>query len=158
MEAGQQIQGGRVKRIEQYIDEDLFLATYGDGVANIDIPNLIEFHKSHGKIATLTRVLPPSKFGNPVMEGDLVIKFIEKQKQAEGQINGGFYVFNKKVFDYLKPDESCILEREPLERLAQDGQLMAYSHEKYWQCMDTLADMIHLNQMWDQNNAPWKLW
>lgn len=150
--------GTRVKRIEKYIDDDLFMVTYGDGVAKIDIDELIRFHKSHGKIATLTRVKPPSKFGNPVVKNNQVIEFIEKEGQAETYINGGFYVFDRKIFDCLNDDDGCVLERDPLENLARDGQLMAYTLTDFWQCMDTLADMEYLNQLWDSYKAPWKIW
>jgi glucose-1-phosphate cytidylyltransferase len=147
--------GGRLHRLEEHMkDEDIFMLTYGDGLADIDIKKLVAFHKAHGKIATLTSVRPPSRFGEIVMDGDQITEFKEKPRSTEGWINGGFFVFNKEVFKYLKGDQT-ILEREPLEKLAKDGELMAYKHEGFWQCMDTLRDKTSLDKMWDSGQAKW---
>lgn len=147
--------GGRVKRIERFIDTDIFMVTYGDGLANLDIGALVEFHRRHNKMATLTATRPPSRYG--ILEltaGDQVEQFLEKV-QTEW-INGGFLVFNRRVFDYLDPD--CVLEREPMEQLAANGQLMAFRHEGFWIGMDTYREYEMLNQMWDSEKAPWKVW
>ncbi len=150
--------GARVKRIERYINTGYFLLTYGDGVANIDIEKKVGFHISHKKLATVTGVRPPSRFGELVTEGNQVIEFSEKPQVGAGLINGGFFVFKKEVFRYLSDDDNCTLEKEPLERLAKDGELMVYKHDGFWQCMDTLRDMNLLNEYWDSGNAPWKVW
>lgn len=149
--------GARVKRIEKYIDGDLFMLTYGDGVADIDIKKLLEFHKSHGKIGTVTGVHPSSRFGELVVKSDIVKEFSEKPQINEGFINGGFFVFNKKFFGYLKDEDDCTLEREPLEKLASDSELMIYKHKGFWQCMDTYRDMTSLNKIW-RTQSPWKVW
>ena len=149
--------GARLKRIEKYILEDKFLMTYGDGVANLDVGKLLEFHRGHGKIATVTGVRTPSRYGElSVLEGR-VKRFSEKPLAEEGFISGGFFVFQRRLFDYLSDDDSCVLEREPLESLAQEGQLMGYLHPGYWHCMDTYRDFIILNDLWRQG-APWKIW
>ncbi|MEW6001033.1 MAG: glucose-1-phosphate cytidylyltransferase [Nitrospirota bacterium] len=150
--------GARIKRIEKYIDTSDFLLTYGDGVANINIKKLLQFHLSHGKLATITGVKPPSRFGELITKGGRVIEFSEKPQVGSGIINGGFFVFNKGVFTYLSEDDQCILEREPLERLAKEGQLIVYQHGGFWQCMDTLRDMNLLNEYWESGRAPWKIW
>jgi glucose-1-phosphate cytidylyltransferase len=150
--------GARIKLIEKYIDTKYFLLTYGDGVAAIDIKKLVEFHLSHGRIATITGVRPLSRFGEFIMEGNRVVEFEEKPQVRKGMINGGFFVFNQEVFSYLKEDKQCTLEREPLERLAKDGQLMVYHHTDFWQCMDTLRDVNLLNEYWESGNPPWKVW
>lgn len=150
--------GARVKRIEKYIDSDLFMLTYGDGVADINIDQLIKFHKFHGRIATITGVYPPSRFGELITKGDLAIEFSEKPQTHQGLINGGFFVFNRKVFDYLSTDDNCSLERKPLENLARDGQLMVFAHQGYWHCMDTFRDMQALNEEWRKPNPAWKVW
>lgn len=150
--------GARVKRIEKYIDTNVFLLTYGDGVANIDIAKTVTFHISHKKLATVTGVKPPSRFGELVADGNQVVEFSEKPQVGAGLINGGFFVFNKDMFSYLSEDDHCTLEKEPLERLAKDGELMVYKHDGFWQCMDTLRDMNLLNEYWDSGNMPWKVW
>lgn len=150
--------GARVKRIEKYIDTNYFLLTYGDGVANVEIKKLVEFHLSHGKIATVTGVRPPSRFGELLTEGNRVVEFGEKPQVGSSVINGGFFVFDRRVFSYLREDDECTLEKEPLERLANDGQLMVYLHTDFWQCMDTRRDMDLLNEYWERGNAPWKVW
>lgn len=148
--------GGRLHRLRDKIGKDRFMLTYGDGVSNIDISKLLEFHKSHGKIATVTAVRPTARFGGISFEGDQVCNFKEKPQAGEGWINGGFFVFEPAVFDYLAGDDT-VLEAEPLENLAKQGKLMAYRHEGFWQCMDTIRDRTHLENLW-QTNPPWKVW
>jgi len=150
--------GSRIKQIEPYVKGDLFLLTYGDGVANVNMKDLIKFHRSHGKIATVSGVMPPSRFGELIVKGDRVIEFGEKPQTHEGVINGGYFVLDRRVFDYLSTDDDCIFERKPLEKLAQQGQLMMYPHKGFWQCMDTLRDMQLLNELWERGEAPWKVW
>lgn len=151
--------GSRVKQIERYCDDDLFMLTYGDGVCNVNIKDLIAYHRSHGKIGTVTGVLPPSRFGELLIEGNQVKSFTEKpQIHAGGLINGGYFVFNKKFFEYLKADDQCILERAPLEKLSLDNQLCVYDHRGFWQCMDTYRDFEYLNSLWRENQAAWKVW
>jgi glucose-1-phosphate cytidylyltransferase len=133
------------------------MKTYGDGVSSVDIRRLVEFHRAHGKLATLTAVRPPARFGRLEFQGDAVARFDEKPQIGEGWINGGFFVLEPGVFDYLAGDET-VWEREPLERLAADGQLMAYRSEDFWQCMDTLRDKRTLNQLWADGSAPWAVW
>jgi glucose-1-phosphate cytidylyltransferase len=150
--------GGRVKRIEPYVkDEELFCLTYGDGVADIDIKSLLSFHKAHGKQATLTATYPPGRFGALDIDNGRVKQFQEKPKGDGAVINGGFFVLSPKVLDRIKGD-STIWEQEPLKGLAEEGELMAYRHEGFWQPMDTLRDKVKLEELWDSNNAPWKLW
>lgn len=150
--------GARVKRIENHIDGDLFMLTYGDGVANINIKELVEYHKSHGKIGTMTGVHPSSRFGELVINDNKIEVFNEKPQVKEGLINGGFFVFNKTFFKYLKEDDNCYLEKEPLETLAADGELMVYPHEGFWQCVDTYRELELLNNLWKSRNPPWKVW
>lgn len=150
--------GARIKRIERYIEADRFLLTYGDGVANIDLEKLVDFHLSHGKLATVTGVRPPSRFGELITEEERVIEFGEKPQVGSSMINGGFFVFNRGVFSYISEDDQCTLEGNPLERLAKDGELMVYQHAGFWQCMDTLRDMNLLNEYWKSGDAPWKTW
>jgi glucose-1-phosphate cytidylyltransferase len=156
MDTGQKTQtGGRVKRLERYLREETFMATYGDGVCDVNLENVLAFHKAHGKIATITAVRPPSRFGGLVFEGDLVREFSEKPQIGEGWINGGFMVLEPAVFEYLEGDAS-VLEVDGLERLAQAGQLAAYRHEGFWQCMDTLREKKILENLWQSGKAPWK--
>jgi len=150
--------GARVKKIEKYVDGDLFMLTYGDGVANIDIKKLVKYHKSHGKIGTMTGVHPSSRFGELKIKNNKITVFNEKPQVKEGLINGGFFVFNKKFFKYLKEDDSCFLEKEPLETLATDGELIVYQHEGFWQCVDTYRELEILNNMWKSSIRPWKVW
>jgi len=150
--------GARLKKIEPYIDADNFMMTYGDGIARIDLNRLLEFHLSHKKVATITGVRPSSRFGELVTAGNRVTEFSEKPQIREGYINGGFFVFNRKVFRYLSEDENCIFEREPLERLASDGELMVFSLNDYWHCVDTLRDLEVLEQEWQGGSPPWKVW
>ena len=146
--------GGRLLRLKKYVENDTFMLTYGDGVSNVDIRKLVEFHKKHGKIATVTSVRPPARFGGMLIQGDKVMNFKEKPQSGEGWINGGYFVFEPEIFNYLK-DDSTILEQSPLENLVKDGQLMAYQHYDYWQCMDTVRDRDSLRNLFDNNNAPW---
>jgi glucose-1-phosphate cytidylyltransferase len=150
--------GSRIRRIRSYIDSEQFMLTYGDGVADINLTELLKFHKSHGKLATVTAVHPIARFGELMIEGNRVVQFAEKSQVPEGFINGGFFVFNKGVFDYLSDDDGCVLEREPLERLACEGELMTYHHTGFWHCMDTYRDSLVLNQLWGSANPPWKMW
>jgi glucose-1-phosphate cytidylyltransferase len=150
--------GGRVKRIERYIDGDTFMVTYGDGLADIDIGRLLAFHRHHGKLATVTTMRPVSRFG--LLEVDrhgLVKKFAEKPAE-DGWASAGFFVFERKVFDYLKDEDACVLEREPMERLVADGQLAAYRHDGFFFAMDTYREYEALNRLWDSGQAPWKVW
>jgi glucose-1-phosphate cytidylyltransferase len=149
--------GGRIKRLESWLSDGTFMVTYGDGVSDVNLHELLKFHRSHGRIATVTAVRPPARFGGLVFDGDLVAAFTEKPQIGEGWINGGFLVFEPKLFDYLKGDTSS-LEADALERLAADGQLAAYRHERFWQCMDTLRDKRLLESLWHERRAPWKLW
>jgi glucose-1-phosphate cytidylyltransferase len=149
--------GGRVKRVEKYIDRDVFIVTYGDGVADVDIGALVDFHQAHGRLATVTTVRPISRFGILNLNDDgKVLKFAEKP-HLDGWASVGFFVFNRQVFDYLTGD-SCILEREPLERLSQEGQLMAYRHRGFFFAMDTYREYKILNELWTSGAAPWKVW
>ncbi len=154
----QTLKGARLKKIEPYIDGDVFLATYGDGLANIDISGLVAFHEQHGKMATLTGVHPPSLFGELEIKGNQVRVFSEKPQTTTGLINGGFFVFNRNIFDRLTLDEDCDLEKGLLDRLATEGELMVYRHDGDWDCMDTYRDMQYLNRLWQENRAFWKLW
>jgi glucose-1-phosphate cytidylyltransferase len=149
--------GGRVKRVATFLDVDTFMLTYGDGVANVDIQRLLAYHRAHGRLATVTAVRPPARFGGIRLDGDLVADFVEKPRIGEGWINGGFFVLERGVIDYIDGDDTAF-EREPLERLAADGQLIAYRHEGFWQCMDTLRDLRKLEELWASGNAPWKVW
>jgi glucose-1-phosphate cytidylyltransferase len=149
--------GGRIKRIANYITDDLFMVTYGDGLIDVDIRKVIAFHKSHGALATVTAVKPLSRFGLLSFgEKDRVTKFAEKP-QTDGWINAGYFVFNRRIFDYLDGDD-CILEREPLEKLTAEKQLFAYRHDGFFFAMDTYREYQQLNAMWDANQAPWKVW
>ena len=146
--------GGRVKRIADFIGPERFLLTYGDGVSNIDINRLMEFHERHGKLATMTTVRPPARYGAVSIEGDLVVHFQEKPQLGEGWISGGFFVFEPEVADYIQGDDD-ILERGPLVRLAAAGQLAAYQHDGFWQCMDTVRELKTLQALWDSGSPPW---
>lgn len=149
------LKGVRLKRIEKYIDSDTFMVTYGDGVANINLRDLLAFHNNHGKIATLTGVMPPSRFGTLSIDKNKVIKFIEKPQTIEGVINGGFFVFDKRILDYLTGDDSCDLEIGTLDKLAEEGELMVYKHLWDWMCMDTIRDLEYLNKLWASGKAFW---
>jgi glucose-1-phosphate cytidylyltransferase len=148
--------GGRVRRLQNLLDNQTFLVTYGDGLADIDLKALLKFHRSHGKIATVTAVSPIARFGSLELNGDCVARFAEKPQTGEGWINGGFFVFEPKVLEYIAGDQTT-LEGEPLERLAADGQLMAYRHTGFWHPMDTLRDKQLLESLWASGKAPWKI-
>jgi glucose-1-phosphate cytidylyltransferase len=149
--------GGRLKRVEKYIDSDTFMLTYGDGLANIDMRKLLDFHRNHGKLATVTAVLPPSRYGIlQIGTAGQVDRFLEKPR-TESFASAGFFVFQREVFDYLG-DDNCTLEHEPLERLAADGQLVAYQHNGFFYAMDTYREYQFLNDLWANNQAPWKVW
>ena len=152
------LKGGRIKRVEKYLDPEINMLTYGDGVADIDIRKLVEFHKSHGKIFTITGVHAPSRFGELIEKDGKVFSFAEKPQTSVGLINGGFMVFNNTFLDYLQPDEDCDLERGAIEELSSKGQVMIYKHEGNWECMDHERDVKHLNNLWNKNNAFWKVW
>lgn len=159
VDTGEEAQTGtRIKRIQKYINSDLFMVTYGDGVGNINIKRLVSFHNAHNKIGTITGVHPSSRFGELVIEKNKVKKFQEKPQISEGLINGGFFVFKTDFLSYLKDDDSCYLEREPLENLASEGELMVYTHKGYWQCVDTYRELVLLNNLWGSANPPWKVW
>ena len=149
--------GARVKRIERFIDGDTFMLTYGDGVTDLDINKLLQYHKSHGKIGTVTGVHPPSRYGELAIHKDQVLSFNEKQENQNNSISGGYFVFDRKIFRYLKNDDTCVLEREPLEKLASDGNLKVFHHKGFWQCMDTSRDYNYLKQLWETGQAPWKI-
>lgn len=149
--------GGRVSRLRRWLEGRTFMLTYGDGVSDVDLADLLLFHRSHGRMATATAVRPPARFGGLVFNGDLVAEFTEKPQIGEGWINGGFFVFEPGIFSYLDGDESS-LEMHGLERLAAAGGLAAYRHERFWQCMDTLRDVRLLESLWNQGKAPWKVW
>lgn len=149
--------GGRMKRIQKYIGNEMFMLTYGDGVANININELVEFHKKHGRYATVTAVQPSGRFGAMGISENVVDSFIEKPAGDGSWVNGGFFVLEPQVFDYIKGDET-IWERKPLEELAKEGQLAAYKHFGFWKPMDTLRDKRELEQLWQGQKAPWKIW
>jgi glucose-1-phosphate cytidylyltransferase len=149
--------GGRIKRLEPWLRDGTFMVTYGDGVSDVDLRDLLRFHRSHGRLATVTAVRPPARFGGIIFNGDLVAKFTEKPQIGEGWINGGFMVLEPGVFAYLEGDNTS-LEADVLERLAADGQLAAYRHEGFWQCMDTLRDVRLLESLWRSGKPPWKVW
>lgn len=147
--------GGRLLNLRKHIGNSRFMVTYGDGLSNVDIGALLDFHEAHGRIATVTAVRPPARFGSLALEGDLVREFAEKPQAGEGWINGGFFVFEPALFDYLEGPHT-LLEREPLEGLAEEGQLMAFKHDGFWQPMDTLRDKRLLESLWASGEAPWK--
>jgi len=149
--------GGRLRRLKRWVGDQTFMLTYGDGLADINLQELVAFHRRHGKIATVTAVPPAPRFGSLELAGDQVCRFSEKPQHAEGWINGGFFVFEPGVLDYIEGDATS-LERAPLERLAADGQLMAYRHTGFWHAMDTLRDKTYLDGLWRDGNAPWKTW
>ena len=149
--------GGRIKRLQPYLNDETFLLTWGDGISDVDIGELIKFHRAHGKLATLTAVHPPARFGHLELDGDQIVEFSEKPQTREGWINGAFFVLEPGIFDYIDGDTTQ-WEHSPLERLAADGELMAYKHTGFWQCMDTLRDKVLLENLWSEGNAPWKTW
>lgn len=152
------LKGARIKRIERYIRGDIFMLTYGDGLADIDITSLIRFHRSHSKLATVTGINPASRFGELKIDGDTVKAFYEKPEDSPQVVNGGFFVLNRCIFDYLRDQDDCDFEIGPMERIARDGQLKVYKHGGFWASMDTLRDMEYLNNLWNNNVAPWKVW
>jgi glucose-1-phosphate cytidylyltransferase len=152
------LKGARLKRVEKYIDSDEFMVTYGDGVADINLNELLEFHRRHGKTATVTGINPASRFGELKIQGDRVERLREKPRGGAQLVNGGFFVFNRAIFDYLSPDDNCDLEIGPLEELARKGELYLYRHTGFWACMDTMRDMEYLNNLWDKGQAAWKVW
>jgi glucose-1-phosphate cytidylyltransferase len=149
--------GGRLKRVARYVQDSTFMLTYGDGLADVDIPRVLEFHRQHGRLATITSVRPVSRFGVlQTDDGGSVLEFAEKPN-TEGWINAGFMVLEPGALEYLGGDD-CALEQAPLERLAKDGQLMTYRHDGFFFAMDTYREYLHLNQLWDQGRAPWRVW
>lgn len=158
MDTGQETStGGRVKKLEQWLKDSTFMLTYGDGVCDINLKDLLKFHHSHGRIATVTAVRPGARFGGLIFDGDLVADFTEKSQVGEGWINGGFLVFEPAIFNYLGGDHSS-LEADAMEQLAADRQLAAYRHDHFWQCMDTLRDKRLLESLWQEGRAPWRVW
>ena len=151
------LKGARIKRIENYLD-DVNMLTYGDGVADINIEELMKFHKSHNKIVTITGVHPPARFGEIVEENGNLISFDEKPQTSVGLINGGFMVFNKELLNYITADEKCDLEHGPFDKLVEKGEIMVYKHPDNWECVDTERDLVHLNKLWKENKAFWKIW
>ena len=149
--------GGRIKKIEKYVKEDTFLLTYGDAVCDVNISDLLKFHRAHGKIGTVTGIHLHSRFGELHIDSHCVKRFSEKPESKE-YVNGGFFVFNRKFFSYLTESDECTLENEPLNQLTQEGELMVYPHEGFWQCCDTYREMELLNQMWASSCPPWKVW
>jgi glucose-1-phosphate cytidylyltransferase len=149
--------GGRIKKVQKYMDGDAFMVTYGDGVSDIDLEALVEFHRRHGRLATSTVVHPFSRFGVVTLDATSAVLHFAEKPQVEEWVNAGFFVFNRRVFDYLAGDD-CILEREPLERLAREGELMAYRHQGFFYAMDTYRDYRFLNELWDSGQTPWKVW
>ena len=149
--------GGRIKRLASWLSEETFMLTWCDGLSDVDLDALLRFHRSHGRLATLTAVQPLTRFGHLVLEGDKVEQFKEKPRITDVWINGAFFVLEPGVFDYIEGDDT-MWEREPLERLASDGQLMAYRHTGFWQCMDTLHEKLLLERLWQSGKAPWKIW
>lgn len=149
--------GGRVKRLAEFIGKETFMLTYGDGVSDVNIPALIEFHKKQKRLVTLTAVRPPARFGQMVIEEDRVVQFHEKPQIGEGWINGGFFVLEPGITEYIAGDQTA-WEFESLKQLAAEGEVSAYQHEAFWQCMDTVRDVHLLNKLWQEGNAPWKIW
>jgi glucose-1-phosphate cytidylyltransferase len=150
--------GARVKRVQKYINDERFMLTYGDGLANLDLGDLLRFHRQQGKLVTITGVRPPSRFGEMSVQDGVVVRFDEKPQVSEGMVNGGFFVCERGFFDYLSDDETCVLEHEPLRCTAADGQLAAYRHDGFWQCMDTYREWRLLTDLWDSGKAPWRVW
>ncbi|MFQ5770303.1 MAG: glucose-1-phosphate cytidylyltransferase [bacterium] len=149
--------GGRIKRLAPYLGNETFMLTWGDGISDVNLNELLAFHRSHGKLCTLTAVRPPARFGHFDLQGNRIVEFSEKPQTSEGWINGAFFVLEPGIFDYINGDDTQ-WEKEPLECLARDGQLMAYKHTSFWQCMDTLRDKVYLENIWQTGNAPWKIW
>jgi glucose-1-phosphate cytidylyltransferase len=150
--------GGRLKRVERYVDGDTFMVTYGDGLADVDLTALLAFHREHGRLATVTTVRTPSRFGHLDVGMDGQVQHFSEKPQTGGWVNAGFFVFNRGVFDYLAGGDACVMEGEPLARLARDRQLFAYQHKGFFFAMDTYREYVALNEMWTSNRAPWKNW
>ena len=150
--------GARVKRVQRHVHAERFMLTYGDGLASIDVRALLDFHRARGKMVTITGVRPPSRFGEMSVHNGRVASFDEKPQISEGLVNGGFFVCERSFFDYLSDDDDCVLEQEPLRRAAADGQLAAYEHDSFWQCMDTYREWQLLTKLWESGEAPWKVW
>jgi glucose-1-phosphate cytidylyltransferase len=150
--------GARLLRVREYVDTDTFMFTYGDGIGRVDIAALLDFHRSHGRIGTVTGVRPTSRYGEMSVEDGNVVEFNEKPTTPEGFVSGGFFVFQREVFDYLTDEPGLILEHAPLQHLARDGELAVYPHEGFWMGMDTYREFAELNQLWDSGRAPWKVW
>ncbi|MBN2519283.1 MAG: glucose-1-phosphate cytidylyltransferase [Bacteroidales bacterium] len=151
------LKGGRIKRLEKYLD-DINMLTYGDGVSDIDITKLLDFHNNHGKLVTITGVKPPSMFGEVIEKNGCVLSFEEKPQTSKGLINGGYMVFSKEMINYLTAEENCDFEFGPLEELAAKRQVMTYKHNGFWECADTIRDVNNLNKLWDTGKAQWKVW
>lgn len=149
--------GGRIKRLVPHMGDETFMLTWGDGVGKVDLNALLDFHRSHGKLATLTAVRPPARYGHLEINDNQITEFSEKPQAAEGWINGAFFVLEPEIANYIDNDDT-LFEREPLQRLAAEGQLMAYHHEDFWACMDTLRDKVMLENLWETENAPWRIW
>lgn len=149
--------GGRIKRLQKLLGNETFMLTWGDGVSDVNLDDLLAFHRSHGKLATMTAVRPPARYGHLNIENSRIVEFTEKPQTGEGWINGAFFVLEPGIFDYIQGDD-IVWEKEPLEQLAKDGQLMAYQHSSFWQCMDTLREKYILEKLWQSGNAPWKIW
>ncbi len=149
--------GGRVKKLKELLKDETFILTYGDGISDIDLKKLVNFHRSHGKMATVTAVRPPARFGEFEYEGDKIIKFAEKPKTEEGWINGGYFVLEPEVLDYIENDDT-IWERGPLEKITEEGELMAYWHDGFWRCMDNVRDLRYLRDLWAKGDAAWEVW
>ncbi len=150
--------GCRLKAVQGYTDGRTFMATYGDGLSDVDVNALLKFHRHHGKLATVTTHRPISRFGVLQLDGSGVVASFSEKPQLDGWVNIGYFVFEPRVFDYLKADPSCVLEQEPLQKLARDGQLVAYRHEGFFFAMDTFREFKYLNELWDSGAAPWKVW
>jgi glucose-1-phosphate cytidylyltransferase len=159
LDTGQATQtGGRLRRALPFIESNTFLFTYGDGLTNSDINRSIDFHNEHGAVATVTAVKPTGRFGELAMDGQTITAFREKPQREQAFVSGGFFVMNREIEKYLDPDDSCVLERAPMERLTNAGQLKAYCHDGFWQCMDTYREYEMLNKLWSAGKAPWKIW
>ncbi|MCX6666297.1 MAG: glucose-1-phosphate cytidylyltransferase [Euryarchaeota archaeon] len=152
------LKGARIKRVEKHIKSDNFHLTYGDGVSDVNIKRLFDYHTAHNNIGTLTAVRPPSRFGEINLSGDKILSFEEKPQLGTSYINGGFFVFKREFFDYVQPNIDCDFEFGPLQKLAHDGRLYAFKHEGFWQCMDNIRERDYLNKLWDENKAKWKVW
>ena len=152
------LKGGRIKRLEKYVKSEFFHVTYGDGVSTVNISDLEQFHTKHGKVGTVTGVHPPSRFGEMVIDGDSVIQFEEKPQLSTGIINGGFFVFNRRLFDFLADDEHCDFEFGALQKMASEDELKVFRHKDFWQCMDTVRERDYLNKLWNSGAPPWKIW